>query len=206
MRSSPHLAATWPADAFAFSIGSMLQALKEWDVVCEALGSGRQAIIVRKGGIADDPGGMEFGCVEFALFPTFFHQQAQRVVADIDFAAREADAEGERESVEIRHVATLAWHRAVTDRAVLSRLQAFHIFTEEEVGARFEQKPAPGVQVALLRVYRLDPPRRVAWDEAFGGCRSWIEMDADIESCTRVSVLSDERFAALERELLAILG
>jgi hypothetical protein len=31
-------------------------------------------------------------------------------------------------------------------------------------------------------------------------------MDADLESCSRVSVLSDEHFAELERELRAILG
>jgi hypothetical protein len=31
-------------------------------------------------------------------------------------------------------------------------------------------------------------------------------MEADLESCSRVSVLSDERFAELERELREILG
>jgi hypothetical protein len=85
-------------------------------------------------------------------------------------------------------------------------LQTFHILTPEEVEARFNQKPEPGVQVALLRVYRLDPPQHVAWQKSFGGCRSWAEMDTDLESCSRVSVLSDERFAELERELHEILG
>jgi hypothetical protein len=74
------------------------------------------------------------------------------------------------------------------------------------VETRFDQKPAPGVHVALLRVFRLDPPRCVPWHKSFGGCRSWAEMEADLDSCTRVSVLSDERFAELERELRAILG
>ncbi len=181
---------------------AMLAALKEWDVVCEALGSGRQVIIVRKGGIAEGPGGLEFSRDEFVLMPTFFHQQAERVVPDVEFAARE---DGERESVEIRHAATLVWHRTVTDPSVLARLQSYHILSPEEVESRFNQKPAPGVQVALLRVYRLDPPRQIPWQESFGGCRSWAEMDTDLESCTRVSVLSDERFAELEAELSAIL-
>ena len=198
--------AAWPAARFAGRIAAVFPALKEWDVVCEALGSGRQVILVRKGGIAEGPDGLKFQHGEFALLPTFFHQQAERVVPDIDFAAREAGKEGERESVEIRHVATLIWHRKVSDRAVLARLRGYHIFTENEVGARFDQKPEPGVHVALLRVYRIDPPQRVAWHKSFGGCRSWTEMEADVESCTRVSVLSDERFAELERELLSILG
>jgi hypothetical protein len=184
----------------------MWPALKEWDVVCEALGSGRQVVVIRKGGIAEGKDGLRFEHGEFVLLPTFFHQQSERVVPEADFAARQGGHEGERESVEVRHAATLVWHKLVTDRAVLGRLQAFHILTPEEVETRFVQKPAPGVQVALLRVYRLDPPQRVAWQKSFGGCRSWAEMDADLESCSRVSVLSDERFAELERELHAILA
>ncbi len=181
-------------------------ALKEWDVVCEALGSGRQVIVIRKGGIAEGKNGLRFEHEEFALLPTFFHQQSERVVPEADFAARQGGAEGERESVEIRHAATLVWHKVVTDRAVLAKLQSFHILAPSEIDSRFEQKPEPGVQVALLRVFRLDPPQRVAWQKSFGGCRSWAEMDADLDSCSRVSVLSDEQFNELERALRAILG
>ena len=184
----------------------MWPALKEWDVVCEALGAGRQVIVIRKGGIAEESGGLRFEHPEFVLLPTFFHQQAERVVPETGFAARQAGSAGERESVEIRHAASLVWHTSVTERALLAKLRAFHILSAEEVEARFDQKPGPGVQIALLRVYRLDPPQRVPWQKSFGGCRSWAEMDADFESCSRVSVLSDERFAALERELRAILG
>ncbi|MEX1009984.1 MAG: DUF1802 family protein [Chthoniobacterales bacterium] len=184
----------------------MWPALKEWDVVCEALGAGRQVIVLRKGGIAEGSGGFRFEHREFALLPTFFHQQTERVVPEAGFAARQTTAEGEQESVEIRHAATLIWHKVITDRTVLAKLQTYHILTPEEVETRFEQKPGPGVQIALLRVYRLDPPQRIAWQKSFGGCRSWAEMEADLESCSRVSVLSDERFAELESELLSILG
>lgn len=194
-------------DRVAAMLGSMVVALKEWDVVCEALGSGRQVVVIRKGGIAEGKDGLRFEHGEFVLLPTFFHQQSERVVPEADFAARQAGAEGERESVEVRHAATLVWHKVVTDRTVLAKLQAFHILAPAEVEARFEQKPSPGVQVALLRVYRLDPPQRVPWQKSFGGCRSWAEMENDLlETCSRVSVLSDERFGELERELRAILG
>ena len=195
-----------PAGLFA-SLATMPMALKEWDVVCEALGSGRQAIVIRKGGIAEGKDGLRFDHEEFVLLPTFFHQQSERVGPEADFAARQAGAEGERESVEIRHAATFVWHKIVTDRSVLGRLQAYHILAPEEVENRYAQKPSPGVQIALLRVYRLDPPQRVPWQKSFGGCRSWAEMENDLlDTCSRVSVLSDERFAELERELRVILG
>jgi hypothetical protein len=60
----------------------MPMALKEWDVVCEALGSGRQAIVIRKGGIAEGKDGLKFEHEEFVLLPTFFHQQAERVIPE----------------------------------------------------------------------------------------------------------------------------
>jgi hypothetical protein len=160
----------------------MLPALKEWDVVCEALGSGRQVVVLRKGGIAEGAEGLRFEHEEFALLPTFFHQQSERVVPDAAFAAREPA--GERDTVEIRHAATLVWHRVVTDRAVLAKLQAFHILTPDEVEARFTQKPRPGVQVALLRVLhgRLDEVEKrveVLVRDAAGVLRVRAVGDAD---------------------------
>lgn len=183
----------------------MVPALKEWDVVCEALGCGRQVVVIRKGGIAEGKEGLTFRHGEFALLPTFFHQQTERVLPDFECSTREGAEEGGREWVEIRHAATLVWHRVVSDRTVLAKLRAYHILTDEEVEARFAQRPHPGVQVALLRVYRVEPPCRVAWQDSFGGCRSWAEMDADLDSCTLVSVLSDERFEEIAGELRALL-
>ena len=54
----------------------MLQyAFKEWAVICEALGEGRQAIILRKGGIDEDGGGFSVQHRQFWLYPTYVHQQ-----------------------------------------------------------------------------------------------------------------------------------
>jgi len=51
---------------------------KEWDVVCEAIGSGRQDVIFRKGGIHEGRDGFSFKHPEFYLFPTLFHAQRLR--------------------------------------------------------------------------------------------------------------------------------
>src|SRR5213082_2938121 len=52
---------------------------KEWSLVCDALGRGRQSVILRKGGIAEGRGGFSFRHREFFLFPTFFHEQIAKV-------------------------------------------------------------------------------------------------------------------------------
>ena len=54
----------------------MLQhAFKEWAVICKALAEGRQAIILRKGGIAEEGETFRLEHKQFWLFPTYLHQQ-----------------------------------------------------------------------------------------------------------------------------------
>jgi hypothetical protein len=52
---------------------------KEWALVCNALGERKQSVIIRKGGIAEGRDGFAFRHREFFLFPTFFHEQVDRV-------------------------------------------------------------------------------------------------------------------------------
>src|ERR1700758_4161905 len=50
-------------------------AFKEWAVICKALAEGRQALILRKGGIAETGGTFHVEHTRFWLFPTYVHQQ-----------------------------------------------------------------------------------------------------------------------------------
>jgi hypothetical protein len=53
--------------------------LKEWAIVCEAMGRGEQSVILRKGGLVEDRAGFAFRHSKFFLFPTFFHEQIDKV-------------------------------------------------------------------------------------------------------------------------------
>src|SRR5262245_49882113 len=50
-------------------------AFKEWAVICKALAGGQQALILRKGGIAEAGGDFRVEHTRFWLFPTYVHQQ-----------------------------------------------------------------------------------------------------------------------------------
>ena len=52
---------------------------KEWQVVCDALATGRQSILLRKGGIHEGREGFSFAHDSFFLFPTRFHAQGEHV-------------------------------------------------------------------------------------------------------------------------------
>lgn len=179
----------------------MSVAFKEWAVVCEAMGGGRQSIILRKGGIAEGRDGFAFRHPEFFLFPTWFHEQLAKTNLPAD-TTLPLELDGE---VEIRFAATLEWSRLVSDRARLDMLREFHILHDSVVEERFHYDETPGVHVAFVRVFRLEPPRRLAVDRKFGGCRSWVELP-EMETSTMVSVISDEEHDRRRRALEELLG
>jgi hypothetical protein len=178
----------------------MVPAFKEWAVVCAALGNGRQSILIRKGGIAEGREGFSFKHREFALFPTWFHEQVGKTRLPADTLLPEP-LEG---VLEICHTAVLEWSGVVTDREKLTALREWHILADEVVEERYAYDEAPGVHVAFLRVFRLEPPMRIPLEKRYGGCRSWVDLPG-WEGCALVSVLSDEEHQRRHHQLLQLI-
>jgi hypothetical protein len=143
---------------------------KEWALVCEALGAGKQSVLLRKGGIAEGRAGFGFRHSEFFLFPTFFHEQLVKVREP--GAEIPAPREGE---IEVRYFAKLEAQQEITSWSVAAALESFHILEKSVVRERFEYKQA-GLQVALVRVFRLEPAWVLPDEPAYGGCRSWVNL------------------------------
>jgi hypothetical protein len=144
---------------------------KEWALVCTALGEGRQTVIIRKGGLAEGHDGFAFRHRDFFLFPTFFHEQLNRIRL-LD-ALLPAPLPNE---IEIRNFARVENARIITDWKEVCALKPRHILSEEVVRERFEYDAPPGVHVAFVKVFRLDPVWRFPDSNAYGGCRSWVEL------------------------------
>jgi len=144
---------------------------KEWALVCTALGEGRQTVIIRKGGLAEGHDGFAFRHREFFLFPTFFHEQLNRI--RLSDAVLPAPLPNE---IEIRYFARVKNARIITDWKEVCALEPHHILSEEVVRERFEYDNPPGVHVAFVEVFRLDPVWRFPDSNAYGGCRSWVEL------------------------------
>jgi hypothetical protein len=179
----------------------MSVAFKEWAVVCEAIGSGRQSVMLRKGGIAEGRDGFAFKHCEFFLFPTWFHEQLEKTTLPTG-TALPPQLEGE---IEIRYAVTLEWSRLVTDASRLPALRPFHILDESVVEERFRYDEAPGIHVGFVRGFRLASPWRLAMQKSFGGCRSWLDLPG-LEGIELVPVISDEEHADRRVALEAALG
>ena len=56
-----------------------MNALKEWATVVNALETGDQTVLLRKGGILEDSSGFVVESEKFFLFPTFEHQETKHL-------------------------------------------------------------------------------------------------------------------------------
>ncbi len=180
---------------------NMSVAFKEWAVVCEAIGSGRQSIMLRKGGIAEGRDGFAFKHREFFLFPTWFHEQLEKTTLPVG-TTLPPQLEGE---IEIRYAVALEWSRLVTDTARLPALKEFHILHESVIDERFRYDETLGIHVAFVRGFRLELPRLLPMQKNFGGCRSWLDLP-DLGDTRLVPVLTDEEHSARRSALESALA
>ena len=180
---------------------------KEWEVICAALGRGDQSIILRKGGIAEGREGFQFQHPEFYLFPTFFHEQAEKVrpEAAADFGSATAKVIDDRPDLRLGLFARIDFHRVLEDWEQAKALEPFHIWTESEIRKRFDGDEVPGISLALVRVYRLRSPWCFRNEKSYGGCRSWITLPSPPEEPDLEPVLDDAAHGALKDKLLAVL-
>ena len=174
---------------------------KEWAAVCEALGRGRQSIILRKGGIAEGRDGFSFRHREFFLFPTWFHEQPQKVG---EFTGGAPVENGQL--LTIRFAATLECSQTITSWDVAEALAPFHIWKPEVVRERFDYDEAPGLQAAFVRVFRVKPDWTFANEKKYGGCRSWVNLPNPPNNTTFEPVLNDIEHAKRREEFLTIIG
>jgi hypothetical protein len=174
---------------------------KEWAVVCEALGRGRQSIILRKGGIAEGRDGFTFRYRDFFLFPTWFHEQPEKV--------RDATVEVPEQVdgiVEIRYAAQLDLWRTIASLEVAEALAPLHILQPDVVRERFRFDEAPGLHIAFVRVFRVTPGWRLPNEPKYGGCRSWISLPDAPATIQFEAVLEEQEHARRREEFLAIVG
>jgi hypothetical protein len=172
-------------------------AFKEWQVICDALATGRQSILLRKGGIHEGRSGFSFAHENFYLFPTKFHAQKDHV-REGDFTPESEWQVGDK--FQITHHAEALFAVTLTDWSQLEALQPYHIYTEETLRERFDWEgkgmASGSIHLALVRVSKLERPLDLTYEKRFGGCRSWLELD-DPELGHTVPILDQERFDKL---------
>lgn len=174
---------------------------KEWAIVCDAMGRGEQCVILRKGGIAEGREGFAFRHSEFFLFPTFFHEQVNKVRIASPVLPEERSGE-----IEIQFFAKLIAATQITSLDAAMALESLHILQPAVVRERFEYDRAPGLHVALVRAFRLEPAWILADAPRYGGCRSWVSLPEHPRAIQFEPVLTDEEHDRRVKEFNDIAG
>jgi hypothetical protein len=187
----------------------MSMAFKEWQVICEALASGRQSIILRKGGIHEGREGFRFAHSSFCLFPTKFHAQGEHV-REGNFTAEKEWQVGD--PFQITHFAEVLFAETLSDWAQVEALFPYHIYTEETLKERFDWEgkgmSSGSINLAFVRVMEIEPPVELVYEKAFGGCRSWVELpDVTIQQLENVSlVMGQDRLSTVHDRISKAIG
>lgn len=183
----------------------MRHAFKEWAVICKALALGKQALILRKGGITED-GDFQVEQTKFWLYPTYIHQQRGGIKSEAAPLLDQVDAERSSGGVvRLSHFAEITGVYQVRDLVSALILDHLHLWSEETVRMRFAYR-TPGLYVLPVRVYRAAEIFDLPETAAYQGCRSWVELDRDLTTEGALPVLSDQAMADLQRNLDLLLN
>ena len=157
-------------------------AFKEWASVVRALEEGRQDLLFRKGGIAEEGRGFQVEHDRFFLFPTYFHQQTTGLRVEfaelLDQAMRARPPDG--------RLVLRSWVRVkrsfVLEReADLAPLERRHVYAPHVLIERLHSRHGKTLFALEVEVHRLERPLDLPMLDAYAGCRSWVDLDVPLD-------------------------
>jgi hypothetical protein len=176
-------------------------ALKEWAAVIRALELGRQIFLLRKGGLAETSLGFELAHPEFVFYPTWEHQQREQLQPEFQTWFDELKP-GDPERLRITAFAEAAEVLdAPADRGRWSQARDLHIWSDDYIDMRYDYRPELPLRIVLLRGSRLHTPVEIPVTRRYSGCRSWVELDADIPLHSAAPALSETDFLTAKKRL-----
>jgi len=159
----------------------MALAFKEWACIVDALGKGRQSIILRKGGIHEEGSGdFELKGKQFVLFPTLFHQADEMIKEDWRPFLNDTRFHSTPEKVDIKYYVQVADVQVITDWEMLKKLYPFHAWKEEVIKERFERW-GNSIHLLIVQVFEFGASFQLELLPEYGGCKSWVEINKPID-------------------------
>ena len=169
---------------------SITKCLNDWNATVEALGQGKQTILIRKTGTT---------LKEFLLYPTVSYANKDNYLdsfkeSEKDFVKKNILPNTEDKSYEVKYYATVE-DVFETPVSRIGKFNNYHIWTKKHVSGYFDTKNA---NIWLLRVYELDEPVYC------GRSRGMVFANVDKEiELNGKPVISDKNFEKLKEEILS---
>jgi hypothetical protein len=185
-------------------LDSLRHTLKEWAVAVKALDLGETALVVRKGGIREKA--FAVANRRFLLLPGYEHQRPELLKPEYRQLLGEIPDLTDDGPLRFTSFAEVRGAYEISEPGSLAAIDPYHIWTPEYAGSRFRWRPKKPLTVLVLRVYLLPEPVELPYSEAYGGCKSWIELEEPVSTAGARPALSDEGFERLVSPALEVLG
>lgn len=171
-------------------MAEITKCINEWNATIEALGKGKQTILIRKYGTTLN---------EFLLYPTISYANKENILDSFQEDSRNFVEDnllpaGENRTYEVKYYATV---EEVIDKSStrIGAFNKFHIWTREHVKDYLGRKEA---KIWILRVYELDKPQMLK--------RSNGMLYANVNKPVKLEgkpVIPDAEFDKLKEEILS---
>ncbi len=185
---------------------STTAALKEWASVIAALGSGRQLVLIRKGGLIEPGTGFELVSPSFVFYPTFEHQTVNYARPEFQASFETAMADrAPQGSVRVSLFGIATASAQIKDPSIIGKLSPFHIYNEAFLSQRLKWQPDMPLVIAVIRAYKL-PTMDLPVAPHYAGCKSWVTLDSPVSLEGAKPVLDDAVFEQRSREISSFLS
>ncbi len=177
--------------------------LKEWAVAVRALERGETALVVRKGGIREKA--FAVANRRFLLLPGYEHQRQELLKPEYRELLKELPDLTDDGPLRFTSFAEVRGAYEISEPESLEAIDPYHIWTPEYAESRFRWRPKKPLTVLALRVYLLQKTVELPYSEAYGGCKSWIELERPVPIAGARPALKDDAFDALVSPALEAL-
>lgn len=182
-------------------------ALKEWAVTVDTLLQGDLIFVMRKGGIIEETKDFQLRSPEFYLMPAYEHQK-EHLLKEA-YQGRIANTlsgwSPNQSYMELKGYASVVEDIQITTEEQLNDIAHLHIWTDQFAEERLKWKKKNPLHILVLRVYRLSEVVKPSMKSNYTGCKSWVDIDEELEDRELVPVLSDivfkQKFEDLRKAL-----
>jgi len=134
---------------------------KELASVCEAIATGRQAVLLRKAGLRESTAESVFESRSFYLLPTRYHEKKKGGTPD-GFAI----------SLHVHVIQSgdlLEWSH-------IEKLLPLTAYDPKTIREHFDSRDEKLLHFAHIRAFRLEPVWQLPSTPSLSGCRSWFDL------------------------------
>lgn len=181
-------------------------AFKEWAVIVEALLSGKQTVIFRKGGIIEDKKTFSVDHENFLLFPTYFHQEKQDLISsEWENLVNALQGTPKEKTISIPGYFKVKEVHFLESLEKVKQFQPFGIWSEQCLAERFNWGKHKGVHLIVGQAYQLPEPITLPLKESYAGCKSWIDLEQSIRLEGSIPALTEAAFEEVRQKISSTL-